>query len=143
VNHALTPAGPHSSSLKGRHRLSAAKKHRTTNTQSQDGRIMPSQVCLGVLLESIRSAWEGPEDPASCAWRFLACVATGNQEERLHRLLSFVEVMRGALVERLGGQEQYRGGDAMVQEASRKRGRCGGENGQKKDGRSEVSRRVR
>lgn len=96
---------------------------------------MSSQVCLGVLLECIRSAWEGPEDPASCAWRFLACVAGGDQEERLHRLLSFVEEMQGALVGRLGGQEQYRGGGGMVEEASRKRPRRGAEKGQEEGGR--------
>jgi hypothetical protein len=105
---------------------------------TQDGHMMPSQDCLGVLLECVRSAWEGAEDGASCASRFLTLVAGTEQDEQLRRLLSFVEALRAPLLERLEGDEQCGGGEGIVEEASRKRGRGDAGSGQEEGGRGEV-----
>lgn len=101
--------------------------------------MRPSEGCLGMLLECVQCAWEGPEDAMSCARRFLACVGGAEQEEQLRRVLSFVEAVRGPLLERLEGCETGQGGDGVVEEeASRKRAR--GEAGKEQgDRRSEVS----
>lgn len=116
--------------------MAAEKKPRSQTTPH--GHMTPSHDLLSTLLECMRSAWEGPEDAASCACRFLACVAGAEQEEQLRRVLSFVEAVRGGLVERLGGCEGGSGGEGDVEEASRKRARCEAER-EAKDGRGEVS----
>jgi hypothetical protein len=71
----------------------------------------------------MRCAWEGPEDAASCACRFLACVAGAEQEEHVRRVLCFLEAVRGGLVERVEGCEASSGGEGSVEEAVRKRAR--------------------
>jgi hypothetical protein len=100
--------------------------------------MRPSEDCLGMLLECVRCAWEGPEDATSCARRLLACVG-GAEQEQLRRVLSFVEAVRGPLLERLEGCETGQGDDGVIEEeASRKRAR--GEAGKEQGGgRSKVS----
>jgi hypothetical protein len=95
-----------------------------------------SHDCLGVLLECIQSAWEGREAAASCASRFLAYVAGAEQEEQLRRVLSFVEAVRGPLVERLDRRDMD---ENTMTEASRKRARSDAGNDDKEEGRVEVS----
>jgi hypothetical protein len=95
-----------------------------------------------MLLECMRSAWEGPEDAVSCARRFLADVEGVEQTEHLGRLLSFVEAVRGPLLERLRGHEERHRGDGSMEDASRKRGRCDAGSSDK-DGHGEVSGEVK
>jgi hypothetical protein len=101
--------------------------------------MTPSQDCLGVLLECLRSAWEGREEAASCASRFLACVAGTEKEEQLRRVLSFVEAVRGPLLERLEGQEARTDGGGVVEQTFTKRARCDAGSDDKEEGRVEVS----
>jgi hypothetical protein len=76
------------------------------------------------------SAWEGPEDAASCACRFLAGVGGSEQEQQLRRLFSFVEALRDPLLERLEGKDaSFEVGGAMI-DASRKRTRGDAESDQ-------------
>jgi hypothetical protein len=115
----------------------AAEKPRSQTMQA--GTMAPSQDCLGVLLECLRSTWEGQEAAASCASRFLACVAGTEQEEQLRRVLSFIEAVRGSLSERLELKHARAVEENTVTEASRKRSRCDAGVDDKEEGRSEVS----
>jgi hypothetical protein len=91
---------------------------------------MPAHDGLGMLMDCMRSAWEGPEDAASCAHRFLAGAQGVEQTEQLHRLLSFVEALRDPLLDRLEGKDaSFEDGGAIIK-ASRKRMRCGAESAQ-------------
>jgi hypothetical protein len=101
--------------------------------------MAPSQDCLGVLLECLRSAWEGREEAASCTCRFLACVAEAEEEEQLRRVLSFVEAVRGPLSERLKGHEARVVHEGLVEQAFGKRPRYDAGSDDKEEGRNEVS----
>jgi hypothetical protein len=101
--------------------------------------MAPSHDCLGVLLECLRSTWEGQEAGARCASRFLACVTGDEQEEQLRRVLSFVEAVRGPLLERLKGQQPMADGEGVVEDALRKMSRCDVGSDDKEEGRVEVS----
>jgi hypothetical protein len=114
----------------------AEKPHSQT---MQAGTMAPSQDCLDVLLECLRSTWEGQEAAASCASRFLACVAEAEQEEQLRRVLSFVEAVLGPLLERVKRKEARASGGGVVEQTIGKRSRCDAGGDDKEEGRSEVS----
>jgi hypothetical protein len=120
----------------------SAQDPRPQTTQDGEVSVRPCDGGLNMLLECMRSAWEGREDAASCACRFLADVQGGEQTEQLGRLLSFVEALRGPLLERLQGHGERHRGDGSMEEVSRKRGRCDA-GSDDKEGHGEVSGEVK